>query len=107
EFEGFISYGSPIQSPSTNALGQTITGLTSHSVINQPIVSVRKVVTSVSVFDGQSVVLGGLIREEMKSVADETGDSAASNLQKLIKERELLKQRLLEVDELIQKSSKE
>jgi general secretion pathway protein D len=40
------------------------------NVINQPIFSTRKVTTSVSVFDGQTVVLGGLIREDVQKVED-------------------------------------
>jgi general secretion pathway protein D len=39
-------------------------------VINQPIFSVRKVTTSVSIWDGQTVALGGLIREDVQKVND-------------------------------------
>jgi type II secretory pathway component GspD/PulD (secretin)/tetratricopeptide (TPR) repeat protein len=76
EFEGFINYGSPILAP---AAVNPITGtlLTSGSVltpnvINQPIFSARKVTTSVSVWDGQTVVLGGLMREDVQKVEDKT-----------------------------------
>src|SRR5438477_7012647 len=76
EFEGFINYGSPI-----NAVGvQTLAGAISTSVpviltqnvINQPVFSTRKVTTSVSVYDGQTVVLGGLMREDVQKVEDKT-----------------------------------
>ena len=70
EFEGFINYGSPIQSTSTNLLGQSITNVITPNVINQPIFSTRKVQTSVAIFDGQTVVLGGLIREDVQKVED-------------------------------------
>jgi general secretion pathway protein D len=70
EFEGFINYGSPIQTSSTNALGQSITNIITPNVINQPIFSTRKVTTSVSIFDGQTVVLGGLMREDVQKVED-------------------------------------
>jgi general secretion pathway protein D len=70
EFEGFINYGSPIQTTSTNALGQSITNIITPNVINQPIFAVRKVTTNVSVFDGQTVVLGGLMREDVQKVED-------------------------------------
>jgi len=70
EFEGFINYGSPIQTTSTNALGQSVTNVITPNVINQPIFSTRKVTTSVSVFDGQTVVLGGLMREDVQKVED-------------------------------------
>jgi len=70
EFEGFINYGSPIQTTSTNALGQSVTNVLTPNVINQPIFSTRKVTTSVSVFDGSTVMLGGLIREDVQKVED-------------------------------------
>jgi general secretion pathway protein D len=54
EFEGFINYGSPIQTTSTNALGLTTTNIITPNVINQPIFSTRKVTTNVSIFDGQT-----------------------------------------------------
>ena len=72
EFEGFINYGSPIQTTSTNALGVSTTNVITPNVINQPIFSTRKVTTSVSVFDGQTVVLGGLMREDVQKVEDKT-----------------------------------
>jgi general secretion pathway protein D len=72
EFEGFINYGSPIQTTSTNFLGQTSTVVLTPNVINQPIFSTRKVTTSVSVWDGQTVVLGGLMREDVQKTEDRT-----------------------------------
>jgi general secretion pathway protein D len=79
EFEGFINYGSPILSPSTslfNALtGALITtpqNVVTPNIINQPIFSTRKVTTSVSVWDGQTVVLGGLMREDVQKTEDRT-----------------------------------
>ena len=41
-------------------------------MINQPIFSSRKVTTSVSVWDGQTVVLGGLMREDVQKTEDRT-----------------------------------
>ena len=70
EFEGFINYGSPIQTSSTNALGVSVTNVITPNVINQPIFSTRKVTTSVSVYDGNTVVLGGLMREDVQKVED-------------------------------------
>ena len=40
------------------------------NVINQPIFGVRKVKTAVSIWDGQTVALGGLIREDVQKVED-------------------------------------
>ena len=75
EFEGFINYGSPI-----NAVGvNTVAGISvstpvllTENVINQPIFSTRKVTTSVQVADGQTVVLGGLMREDVQKTEDRT-----------------------------------
>jgi general secretion pathway protein D len=75
EFDGFVNYGSPILAPAfsgptiANPSGITSTELTKN-VINQPIFSVRKVTTSVSIWDGQTVALGGLIREDVQKVND-------------------------------------
>jgi general secretion pathway protein D len=75
EFEGFINYGSPIFgiNPSiiTNPLVSSQVLLTDN-VINQPVFSTRKVTTSVSVFDGSTVVLGGLMREDVQKTEDRT-----------------------------------
>jgi len=69
DFDGFINYGSPIATVSTNLGISTRTVLTDN-VINQPIFSVRKVTTSVSVYDGSTVILGGLTREDVQKVND-------------------------------------
>ncbi len=72
EFEGFINYGSPIQTTATGLLGTPITTVLTPNVINQPIFNSRKVTTSVSVWDGQTVVLGGLMREDVQKTEDRT-----------------------------------
>lgn len=93
EFDGFINYGSPIYASAqtvttgitstldagfgavaaiTNILGPPTTVLVSQNVINQPIFSVRQVTTQVTVYDGQTVVLGGLMREDVQKVEDKT-----------------------------------
>jgi general secretion pathway protein D len=63
EFEGFINYGSPIRNR-----GIVVT----ENIINYPVFSERKVETSVSIYDGQTVVLGGLMREDVQKVNDKT-----------------------------------
>jgi general secretion pathway protein D len=76
EFEGFINYGSPINAVGVSTIGGAITTsvpvLLTANVINQPVFSTRKVTTSVSVYDGQTVVLGGLMREDVQKVEDKT-----------------------------------
>jgi general secretion pathway protein D len=95
EFDGFINYGSPIFSPSSSSFQTVVTTITqgvvpniqttsqqgfiplaqaeqliTPNVINQPVFSVRKVTTGVSIWDGQTVALGGLIREDVQDVED-------------------------------------
>lgn len=79
EFDGFINYGSPINANVTynqvDALGFLLPPVTSsilvtENVINQPVFSSREVTTQVSVYDGQTVVLGGLMREDVQKVED-------------------------------------
>src|SRR5438874_3839695 len=73
EFEGFINYGSPINAIAVN----TVAGISiskavtlTENVINQPVFSTRKLTTNVSVWDGQTVVLGGLMREDVQKTED-------------------------------------
>lgn len=71
EFDGFINYGSPINTPTFNTLTGVIgSAVITDNTINQPIFSTRKVTTSVSIWDGQTVALGGLIREDVQKVQD-------------------------------------
>jgi general secretion pathway protein D len=87
EFEGFVNYGSPILSPASTQVFSVLDPITlitsffsvtspqsviTPNVINQPIFSARKVTTSVSVWDGQTVVLGGLMREDVQKTEDRT-----------------------------------
>ena len=85
EFEGFINYGSPILAPpgQPSIFVNPITlveeliqpnpdRVLTPNIINQPVFSTRKVTTSVSVWDGQTVVLGGLMREDVQKTEDRT-----------------------------------
>jgi len=75
EFEGFINYGSTIRGPKytipTPANPSGIeTFIITNNYINQPVFGVRKVTTNVSIWDGQTVSLGGLMREDVQKVED-------------------------------------
>jgi general secretion pathway protein D len=75
EFEGFINYGSPINAVGVNTFaGISVSApvVLTDNIINQPIFSTRRVNTSVSVWDGQTVVLGGLMREDVQKTEDRT-----------------------------------
>ena len=64
EFEGFVEYGGP-----SVALQGDLT-VTVPAGFYQPIFSVREITTEVTVFDGATVVMGGLTRDEVKTVND-------------------------------------
>ncbi|MEQ1933183.1 MAG: Amuc_1098 family type IV pilus outer membrane protein, partial [Fimbriimonadaceae bacterium] len=70
EFEGFVNYGSPISTSGSDALGNPTTLVLTENKIEQPVFSSRKLSTSVTVFDGATVVMGGLIREDVQDVED-------------------------------------
>ncbi len=88
EFEGFINYGSPIQTSGTTSIFgdilDPITGLITQGVvgtepntitltenrIEMPVFSVRRVNTALTIYDGYTVAVGGLMREDVQNVED-------------------------------------
>lgn len=79
EFDGFVNYGSPIYGPPTpifnplppfQLIGEGNPQVLTANTINQPVFDTRKVTTSVSVWDGQTVIIGGLVREDVQTVQD-------------------------------------
>ncbi|MBU6303056.1 MAG: type II and III secretion system protein [Verrucomicrobia bacterium] len=69
EFEGFINYGSPIYTGGT-AAGQPVQVLLTENRIEMPVFAKRSVATDVTIWDGQTVAVGGLIREDIQHVED-------------------------------------
>jgi general secretion pathway protein D len=77
DFDGFINYGSPINAVGyveafqSGILTQTpvLQTLTTNT-INQPVFTTREVNTFVTVWDGQTVSLGGLITENVVKAQD-------------------------------------
>ena len=73
DFDGFINYGTPINSININPL----TGLSQSvevtpNAILQPIFSVNRVNTQVTIADGATLVLGGLLSSSVENVEDKT-----------------------------------
>lgn len=64
EFEGFVEYGGP-----SVAISSGVT-VTVPPGFYQPIFSVRDIATKVTIWDGATLVMGGLTREEVKKVND-------------------------------------
>jgi general secretion pathway protein D len=70
EFEGFINYGSPIQSTGSDALGNVIPITITENRIEMPVFSSRRVNTQLTIYDGYTVAVGGLMREDVQNVED-------------------------------------
>jgi len=82
EFEGFVEYGGPSvaivpgSSGFLDPITDVFTGGTEATVVTvpagfyQPIFSTRRISTTVSVYDGATLVMGGLTRDEVKSFSD-------------------------------------
>ena len=69
EFDGFIEYGGNSAMIGTSQVGSPPMMIQPSGIL-MPIFSVRKVDTQVSIFDGATVIIGGLTREEVKTVND-------------------------------------
>lgn len=75
DFDGFINYGTPINTvgynvAATNMSATPFSETLTTNTINQPVFTVREVNTSVMVKDGQTVIIGGLIREDIQHIKD-------------------------------------
>lgn len=68
EFEGFVNYGTPIEIRFEDENRRTVK--LSDNFINQPVFNSREIKTSVKVYDGQTLILGGLIREDTQVFDD-------------------------------------
>ncbi|MCX6901452.1 MAG: tetratricopeptide repeat protein, partial [Verrucomicrobia bacterium] len=66
DFDGFVDYGSRTIAGNT----QSANTFALDFPFPQPIFSTRRVTTSVMVFDGSTVVLGGLMREDATKITD-------------------------------------
>lgn len=64
EFDGFVEYGGPSVAISGNTTVNVPSGF------YQPIFSVRDISTKVTIWDGATLIMGGLTREEVKMVHD-------------------------------------
>jgi len=79
DFEGFVNYGSPIYSPSSTGFLPISGGflplaqpeqLITPNFILQPVFKTRKTATSVKIWDGATVVLGGA-KVQKKTLVDD------------------------------------
>lgn len=70
EFDGFINYGSPISTAGIDGKGNPVTVVITENRIEQPVFSVRRVQTSLFVYDGHTVSIGGLMKESVQTIED-------------------------------------
>lgn len=71
DFDGFVNYGSPINSTQSTPLGPQTVELTRNAIL-MPVFSKQSVSTTVDVADGGTVVVGGLMQESVETVNDKT-----------------------------------
>lgn len=70
DFDGFVNYGSPINSTTTDILGNPTTARVTENTILMPVFSVQKASTQLSVADGATIAIGGLMAESIQNVND-------------------------------------
>ena len=69
DFDGFVNYGTPINTTITSLLGSQTVELTPNEIL-MPVFSVQKLATQLTVADGSTIVLGGLMAESIQNVED-------------------------------------
>lgn len=73
EFDGFVNYGTPINAPVTSALGVgTAIQVTSNSILAPVFRNHKVTIPSLTIADGQTIVVGGLIQQSVQNVEDKT-----------------------------------
>lgn len=70
-FDGFVNYGSPINSTQTDILGNPTKSVITPNRILMPIFSKQSVSTNVRVADGATIAIGGLMSETVQNVEDQ------------------------------------
>lgn len=71
DFDGFVNYGSPINTNSAGVFGSVTTQLTENAIL-MPIFSTRRTDSNLVVADGSTIVIGGMLKQEVTDVKDKT-----------------------------------
>ena len=71
DFDGFVNYGSPINTTETGILGSVTTQLSENAIL-MPIFSIHKADSNLVVADGSTIVIGGMLKQEVQDVEDKT-----------------------------------
>jgi general secretion pathway protein D len=73
DFDGFINYGTPITSsaPSTLTGGSSVVEISPNQIL-MPVFSVMRTETNLTIADGSTLVIGGMLQEKVQKVQDKT-----------------------------------
>ncbi len=71
DFEGFVNYGSPINTISDGLFGPVTRVLTPNEIL-MPVFNVQRVNSNLVVADGATIVIGGLMKDEITTINDKT-----------------------------------
>jgi general secretion pathway protein D len=72
DFDGFVNFGSPINAPGSDEDGNATTVQITRNAILMPVFSAQRAKTNLTVADGATVVIGGMIQERIQNVEDKT-----------------------------------
>jgi general secretion pathway protein D len=72
DFDGFVNFGSPINAPGSDEDGNATTISITQNAILMPVFSAQRAKTNLTVADGATVVIGGMIQEKIQNVEDKT-----------------------------------
>lgn len=70
DFDGFVNYGSPINSTVQDILGNPTTAQVTENAILMPIFSAQKTNTQLTVADGATIAISGLMAESIQTIED-------------------------------------
>lgn len=72
DLDGFVNLGSPINAPGSDEVGNPTTLEITRNAILMPVFSTQRTKTNLTVADGATVVIGGMIQEKIENVEDKT-----------------------------------
>lgn len=68
EFDGFVNYGTPINSPA----GRSTVEVTPNAILAPVFRTQRVTIPSLTVYDGATILIGGLLQQSVQNVEDKT-----------------------------------
>jgi general secretion pathway protein D len=71
DFDGFVNYGSPINTTVDGLLGPETATVTDNTIL-MPVFSKQSLSSTIDVADGSTVVIGGLMQDRVQNVEDKT-----------------------------------